>query len=184
MELRSVIIAPGSPLNEDVARLLLEQFPAEEQLTVSDLQEWDEKGIADYRAYLDGEQFVGFTFIIRLEKLAYGMFLATDGRLQSKGYGSRIMDIVAREIVRDRVFCYCIEPLDETAENAEQRQRRLRFYERLGLKLSGYALDFSIPYWIMCNRLEDFDPQEMAKLLVLLFEDETPDIIPMKPERL
>ena len=183
MELRSVIIAPGSPLNEDVARLLLEQFPAEERYAVSDLQEWVEMGIADYRAYLDGDQFVGFSFVIGLEKLAYGMFLATDEKLHSKGYGSRIMDIVAREIVRDRVFCYCIEPPDETAKNAEQRQRRLRFYERLGLKLSGYALDFIIPYWIMCNRPEDFDPQEMAKLLVLLFEDEAPGIVPMKPEQ-
>ena len=176
MAIRSVIITPDSPLNREVERLIQEQFPENEQSTMDDLAYWLSLGISDYRGYLDGDQFVGFTFIICTEKMVFGLYLATDGKLHSKGYGSQIMNIV-REIVKDRVFCFNIEALEASAENEEQRVRRLRFYERLNLRPTGYAVKYEVPFWVMSNRPEDFSPEELAKIQQLLFGDMAPEIV-------
>jgi ribosomal protein S18 acetylase RimI-like enzyme len=61
------------------------------------------------------------------------LYLAVDGSLRGKGYGSRVLSQIKAEKPGQRTVLN-IEPLDEKAPNAEQRRKRLAFYERNGFQ--------------------------------------------------
>lgn len=103
--------------------------------------------------------------MIYTDKMAFILYLAVDGTIQSKGYGSEIMRQVIQRHAGKEIVLNC-ESLDDHAENAEQRVRRIRFYERLGLKVTEYQYvqggDF--PYAIMSSR-SPFSAEEYKTLM-------------------
>ena len=72
-------------------------------------------------------------------RLLYLFYLAVDDAARGRGLGTRLLAEVERRhpgctIVLD------IEPVIAEADNAEQRRRRLSFYERAGFRDTGYAV--------------------------------------------
>ena len=71
----------------------------------------------------------GFTIAVRLEDLYYVLYFAVDEALRGKGYGSQILGQLQAEY---GTLGLNIEPLDPTAENYAQRQKRFAFYQKNG----------------------------------------------------
>lgn len=152
--------------NRRVRDLLLELFPEPERLDVAVMRFRSLSRMADYSGYYDeANRFCGFTYVIHTDKMALILYLAVDGTMHSKGYGSEIMRQVLRRHENREIVLNC-EPMDDHAENAEQRLRRIRFYERLGLKVTGYQYvqKGNFPYAIMSTRIP-FSVDEYKALL-------------------
>lgn len=154
MTLAAQKIGLFSPDNRKVKTLLLELFPERERLDMALLRFRSLSGMVDYFGYYDeANRFCGFAYVIHTDKMAFILYLAVDGAMHSKGYGGEIMRQVLQRHEGKEIVLNC-EPLDDHAENAEQRSRRIRFYERLGLKVTDYqyVVGGDFPFAIMSSR--------------------------------
>ena len=168
MELKTKKIEIDDPLNDEVERLLDTLFPAEEHYPMEWLKAWAQRDMTDYFAFFDGEAFLGFYYGFHTDTMVYGLYLAIDPALQSKGYGTAIIRLL-RERFGSRNIAFCVEPLDEDAPNMEQRKMRLKLYERLGFRLTGYSSRAPERYWVLSDKGEAFRNEEFEKLLLELF---------------
>ena len=164
MEIIFQKITPESPLNRDVERLLDQVFPADERFPMEWLREQAARDLTDYYAIFDGDQFVGFYYGFHSDAILYGLYLAIDPGLQSKGYGTAIINRL-KEVYGGRDVVFCIEPLDEDCPNPEQRKRRFRLYERLGFRLTGYSYFAPERYWVMSDKGPAFRNESFEALL-------------------
>ena len=60
------------------------------------------------------------------------LYLAINAKIQSKGYGSEIIKWL-KEYAGQRTIVLNVEPIDDTAINAQQRQKRIAFYKKQGI---------------------------------------------------
>lgn len=109
--------------------LYFSAFPKEERIPWLILWQNTRRKDVAFTAYLDGQLFCGFTIAVRLEDLYYVLFFAVDEALRGKGYGSQILGQLQAEY---GTLGLNIEPLDPTAENYAQRQKRFAFYQKNG----------------------------------------------------
>lgn len=114
-------------------------FPAEECIESSLLLEGLRLPGFSCTAYYDEGDFCGFTYEIELEHYLYLLLFAVSGKVRSRGYGSRMLAQV-RKHAGHKPVVLDIEPLDSMAPNAEQRVKRLKFYERNGFANTGHSL--------------------------------------------
>ena len=66
-------------------------FPRAEQVPWSWLMFKAKRSRARFTAYYDGEDLVGFTYLIVGHNVNYLMYLAVNDRIRSKGYGTQIL---------------------------------------------------------------------------------------------
>lgn len=90
---------------------------------------------ADFTAFYDGSQLVGFTYLIHHQDVHYLLYLAVNGQVRSQGYGSWILQATCCRYPGETVVLD-IEQLDPQAANNHQRQRRLHFYRQNGFDLT------------------------------------------------
>ena len=117
-----------TPFVERQARALYRAaFPKEERLP------WwlmrlnaRRKGI-DLTAWMEEDQFCGFTASVTAEGIHFLLFFAVDTPLQGKGYGSAILSALREEY--DNIVLN-MELLEESASNYPQRLRRFAFYQK------------------------------------------------------
>ena len=112
---------------------------------------------------------VALTWSVRRpgSRLLYLFYLAVDDGARGRGLGTRLLVELERRhpgctIVLD------IEPVIAEADNAEQRHRRLAFYERAGFRDTGYAvLDSMGEYWTLVWEAPGtvFDPDDFRDAL-------------------
>lgn len=95
---------------------------------------------ADFMAFYDQGQFVGFAYVIHSHGFHYILFLAVNDQLRSRGYGSRIISEL-RALYPSDSLVLDIEQPDPAAANNRQRLRRLAFYKRNGFYLTPKKLE-------------------------------------------
>lgn len=95
---------------------------------------------AEFLAFYDKDKFVGCTYIIKSKKVAYLMYIFVNDKIQSQGYGTKILKQIMKEN-KEKEIVLDIEPLDENASNYEQRVKRYRFYQKNGFKKTSYIID-------------------------------------------
>jgi len=146
----------AEPITEnyaDLARveaLAAEAFPPKEYLAPSQMIGMAKSGGFDFWALRDGDAFVGFMTVMTYGRLAYLFFLAIDGPLRSKGYGSGALGLL-RTLYPGRRQVVDMEKPDENAENSAQRERRRRFYLRNGYRATGQYLSYlGVDYEVLC----------------------------------
>lgn len=168
-------INAASPLCAAVEAINREAFPPEEYMP---LAEQLESGL-EVLALTDEGRVVGFLAVSASDASAYLFFLAIAADCRSKGYGSLALSLYLKRYAQ----CECtvdIEPLDPTAENAEQRVRRRRFYLRNGFAPTGYALAYrGMNFELLC-----FDPPLDTEAFLrqaeaLHIEGFSPKLLPM-----
>lgn len=120
-------------------RLYRTAFPKEERLPwwvlrLSTL----EQGV-ELAAYYDEGEFCGFTHTTVTEDVLFVMFLAVDDTVRGVGYGSAILEHLKSK-AQGRPVILNVEPLDDAAPNADERVRRMRFYEKNGFYDTGYNI--------------------------------------------
>lgn len=137
---------------------------------------WDESSVRPGSAGTSGPVWEAdpgaLTWTVRRpgSSLLYLFYLAVDDPVRGRGLGTRLLAELGRRhpgcsIVLD------VEPVVAEADNAEQRRRRLAFYERAGFRDTGYAvLDSMGEYWTLVRELPGtgFQPDDFRAALSYL----------------
>jgi hypothetical protein len=71
-------------------------------------------GGVDFLSFSNEGVFVGFAYLVSYKKTTFVLYLAVDGSLRGKGYGSRVLSQIKAEKTGQRTVLN-IEPLDEKA---------------------------------------------------------------------
>ena len=124
----------------EAKKLYRNAFPKEEQLPWWVLRLMTiPKGI-DLTSYYLGDDFCGFTHTTATDHIVFVMFFAVQEDLRGKGCGSAILEYLKKSNPGKAIILN-VEPLDDDADNAEQRVRRMRFYEKNGFYDTGYYIN-------------------------------------------
>ncbi|WP_458407215.1 hypothetical protein [Anaerotignum sp.] len=124
-------------------------FPKEEQYPLWLLRLLSVRKGIDYQAYHEKDLFCGITYTSATEKMLYILYLAVNDNIRSKGYGIQILELLKKKH-NEKEIVLNVEPLDELAENCEQRRKRMDFYHRNGFRDTGYRLvDVTGEYMIL-----------------------------------
>lgn len=126
---------------QDVASLMNEAFPSNELLPMSYIELMVQSGNADFIAYFDESVFVGLSFVVTIDKIAFLFYLAVNNKIRSKGYGSTILAAIKNKYA-DKIIILDVECLNENAENIEQRIKRVEFYKRNGFDNTNVRLEW------------------------------------------
>ena len=117
-------------------------FPRAERAPLLHLIRLAKKGECAFSGWYEGETFVGLTVAIQRADFTYLFFLAVSGEVRSKGYGGRILEEV-KEQYKAKPVVLDMEERSAQASNAEQRERRYRFYEKHGFVPAGYTYTYN-----------------------------------------
>lgn len=153
MSLTKKPVFPFSPTSRKVKKVYESVFPAHERLPYAFLLLNSLQKSAHFYAYYDQEDFVGFSYTIENADLLFVFFLAVNPAIQSRGYGGKILQEI-KQAAGSRPIILTIEPVETEADNADQRQKRLAFYERQGFHLtSSFYQEGTETYQIMTSQL-------------------------------
>ncbi len=147
-----------------IEKLNEEAFPADERVGISVMLSVCEKGSMELLAFYDGDIFVGFASLARIEGLIYICFFAVDGTLRSRGYGTLILEALSEYKGKNNLVLE-IEPVEKCAENYKQRVTRERFYLRNGFQKSGYRLQYMGLTFDVYHRGKSFDISDYIGIL-------------------
>ncbi len=114
-------------------------FPKEEQYPFWVLRFMAMRSGVDYLAFYDEDLFCGLSYTSSTRDMMYVLYLAVNDAIRSKGYGTEILNFL-KEKSQGKAIILNVEPLDEQAENYEQRKRRMEFYYRNGFHDTGFRM--------------------------------------------
>ncbi len=154
-DLTCVPVGLGGVHYRRVRDLLLRAFPPEERAPMPLLALNAFRRPVRLLAFYDGEVFAGFLNACFTERMVYALFLAVNDEVRSRGYGSRILTWL-KEQAGPRPIALEVEPLEDAAPNREQRESRMRFYERNGFCDTGYlSIDGKCTYTVLSTAPEE-----------------------------
>lgn len=130
----------NAPNRKEIRELYTTAFPKEERLPFFALRLLSARRKCGVTAYYVDGVFAGFTYDAIAGDILYLMFFAVSDKLRGKGYGSAILSYLKKEN-KGKAIVLNIEPLDEKAENYEERCRRMRFYQKNGFFDTGCDID-------------------------------------------
>lgn len=140
---------------EPVENLIKSSFPPEEQESMELLLTLGEKPMVNFWACYDDELFCGMVYIVESKDTLFCLYLAVPEQLRSQGYGAAILTDVRRKFGGKDMVLHVEDPnADET--KAQQRLRRLRFYQRLGFKDTGYRLNPGYTIFYLMSTAQDY----------------------------
>lgn len=161
-----MIIKEVTFCNKDLRKIKMlykEAFPKEERIPFWLLMLRTRFRSANFLAFYDKGRLCGIACLASLENLTNILYLAVDGRIRSRGYGSRILKLI-RKLRPGHTITLDIETADTKADNSEQRKRRKEFYLRNGFSGSGYGYSlFGMDYEILKEH-GSFKPDQWRKL--------------------
>ena len=154
--LKTIIVKENSPEAALTKELYEEAFPPIERIDYALLGACIKNGKAQLYAYRDGEEYVGFAFVLLPSDYVYLLFCATRKDLRSRGYGSAVLGKLRRRYP-GKAIVLDIEPLSDEADNSTERYRRYMFYKNNGFSDTGFEMrDVTGIYRILSDR-EGFD---------------------------
>lgn len=148
---------------QTVEQLYLAAFPEEERLPF-----WLMRCSTFFRgasllAFYDGGAFVGFAYIIAQKAMAYIGFFAVAEHLRSHGYGTQMLDCIARHYP-GKTLVLDIERVSKDAPNAAQRLERQEFYLRNGFESADCTCEIKGVTYEAFMRGGTFTKQECAAM--------------------
>lgn len=132
----------------------------------------------DVLGIYDGESPIGFAVLLKGSECAYLYYLAIDGTVRSKGYGSSALGEIMKRY-RELQIILDFEEIDTNAENLAQRLRRKSFYLKNGFHETGsYTLLRGARFEVVCSGGE-LKRQAFGELLKIIHAHRAdfPDII-------
>jgi len=167
MILKTIPVINAMAHYEKIEKLAKEAFPPKEYLAPSVLVKMAQAPDFDFLALYDEEKFAGYIAVRRYKKMTYLFFLAIDTESRSHGYGRRAIETL-KALYPNTQQVVDMEMLDESADNAEQREKRRNFYLSNGYKLTGHFLSyFGVDYEILCMD-ENFDFEMFKEMMTHL----------------
>lgn len=164
MKLNMENITEGGRYWQEVNALAIEAFPPKEYLAPTELVRMAAGGNLDFSALLDKDTFVGFMVTMQYKEMVYLFFLAISPLYRSKGYGSRAIEALkARYPGKTQVVDF--EAPNDLADNAAQRIKRRRFYQKNGYCETGlFVTYYGVTYEVFCTD-EQFDAVTFKELM-------------------
>lgn len=169
MSLTSQLITETFPDLDKVERLNIEAFPEEERVPLSEYLRYTGNDDANFFAFYNEEEFVGFAFSIYNQKVFYVSFFAIMPHLRSHGYGQEIIEKLVEFYQRTMILE--VERLDEECDNLEQRQSRMDFYKRNGFKTANAFLEYEGLSFEILYRGDHFDEEAYRDIFRKLQEE-------------
>ncbi len=140
-------------------------FPKEELMPIWFINLLTIKKNYEFKAYYDGEVFIGVLFTIEFKDTLFVFYLAVNDMLHSQGYGSKLVQILYEKYPEKSVTLF-IETMDDTmAENYEQRVKRLAFYQRNGFVQTSFKAGFKDPFVDILSTNMNFGMEDAKKLM-------------------
>ncbi|MGV3125767.1 GNAT family N-acetyltransferase [Streptococcus orisratti] len=118
---------------DDLKSIYYDAFPPQERISLGMLLVNSLRKKGKFHLYLSQDELVGFAYTIEKAELYYILMLAVDKKYRSQGIGRDILNDLSEQ-ANGREQLITIEPIEEGADNYQQRLRRLAFYERQGFK--------------------------------------------------
>ena len=115
----------------NVKSLYESAFPSSEQMPLWFLRYKAKQSDVAFSSLYDYESWIGLMYTFEYEGIILVLYFAIDASCRSGGYGSKVLTTL-REDHPDKRIVLTIEPVDEQADNYEQRVKRKRFYEKNG----------------------------------------------------
>ena len=147
--LRTERVSRGFADIDRIKDLYVTAFPANERMPLCFLLSKAKKDFVSFLAFYDEDAFVGFTYLAEHRDMTYVLYLAVNAQTRSKGYGTRILERIGSMYPGNRIILD-IEPLDDAADNSEQRIKRRAFYLRNCFASAGFTMiDGSSEYEVL-----------------------------------
>lgn len=125
--------------SKDIKRVYFEAFPKKERMPFPMMVAMSKLWNTQFSGFYDGDTLCGFVYLALNRKIVFIMFLAVDKNLRSKGYGSAILEEIAKKYP-DKKIIISIEPCEEGSSDLALRKRRKAFYIRNGYEETGYMV--------------------------------------------
>lgn len=133
---------------QKVRQLYEKAFPPEEKLPFEKIYSGKNTALAFY----DEHAFVGFVSLLFYQDLLNIVYFAINPRYRSRGYGSRILNILARSYPNHRIYVD-VEIEDNRADNAAQRKKRKDFYMKNHFHPADFTYTFNhVTYEVLVNQ--------------------------------
>ena len=169
MSLTSQLITDVFPDLEKVEQLNKEAFPEEERVPLDEFLRYQDRDDANFFAFYNEEEFVGFAFAISNQKVFYISFFAIMPHLRSHGYGREIIEKLIDFYQRTMILE--VERLDEDCDNLEQRKSRMDFYLQNGFKTANAFLEYEGMSFEILYRGDHFDEEAYRNIFQKLQEE-------------
>ncbi|OON94623.1 MAG: hypothetical protein ATN31_00310 [Candidatus Epulonipiscioides saccharophilum] len=114
-------------------------FPGKERLPLWFLVSKSRRKDIEFLAFYDEDKFVGLTYLIRNNTKVYILYIAMDSSLRSKGYGTRVLNII-KSRYNDKTIFLSMEEVSEKYNDFAIRKSRLEFYIKNGFVKNNYVV--------------------------------------------
>lgn len=151
-------------------------FPKSELKSLSMIQSFMEKGIYTIYGLFEGEELLAYAMFMLNKESGFRLldYFASNRKYRSKGYGSRLLQILKDEETSSQGYIIEVETVRTATndEEKEQRIRRIAFYEKNGLRKTTirsnvYGVEFDILYLPLRWDGDDAQLYEELKVLYL-----------------
>lgn len=120
-----------------VRALYKRAFPRRERMPLRLLRRSAGAPCVEWQAWFCREAFVGFTYLVKDEQIAYLFYFAVEEAVRSRGIGGAILDAILQQH-EGKTLVLDVETCAEEAKNLTQRKKRLQFYLRHGFAPAGF----------------------------------------------
>ncbi len=141
-------------------------FAKEEQREWKTIKEIYNKGYEKFYGIYDDNNLIGFFMLERINNYPYYLdYFAIFKEYQSKGYGSKSIEVLIRDVVKNDGI---IGEIEKVNEDDPITIRRWKFYEKLGFKKFD---DIDFVYTVVFNIIVypgniNYSSREIANILV------------------
>ena len=129
-----------APDRRKIRNLYFASFPKHEQLPWWLLRLPALRRGVEITGYYQNDRLCGFAYTVSSDDMLFVLFFSVHPAIRGKGYGSSILHLM-KISNPGKTVCLNIEPLDENAENYDERVRRFKFYAKNGFFDTGYDID-------------------------------------------
>ena len=143
-----------------------EAFPDDERIDSECLLDVVAQYAGEALAFYDGDKMVGFAILVHKPAYhcAYMGYFAIAAECRGKGYGAVALRLL-QERYADSQLVLDMERMFPDAPNYDQRCRRLRFYERCGLRRAFWGITYRGMNLELMHNGADFHLADFRNLL-------------------
>ncbi len=170
--MRTVDIKPDMKQIKQIISLYEAAFPPNERYTPEEIFTLSEQcDNVKYTAFYDGDDLLGTMLFAAGDSVLYLFYIVIAENHRSHGLGTQLISWL-KQNYPGRIIAVDIEPRDNSADNALQRERRFRFYEKNGFTDTGWreTVDGG-EYAVLCSRPETPDVICELKELILHLDE-------------
>lgn len=150
-----------------VKGIYISSFPKAERMPMLFMFILAFKKKVDFYGFYDSDKFIGFIYLIKNTKFTFVMYLATDSKMRSQGYGTKILNWLKKESSTKSIIL-TIEEVKDSYNDYSTRLKRRNFYFRNGFKSSGFLEKFRGEWFEVLYTGAEFSKEDYINMFLEL----------------